>query len=102
MDGDYDYAADADYEYSDAGRLLARTENKGTAEIREWEIDENSTRYDYLLAAPSDEQLTRYWYSWAGISLFGGLFVAAILFGFLSSKNVRSRSFNVYLIYLMM
>ena len=96
---DYDYAADADY--SDAGRLLARTENKGTAEIREWEINENSTRYDYLLAAPSDEQLTRYWYSWAGISLFGGLFVAAILVGFLSSKNVRSRSFNVYLIYLM-
>lgn len=96
---DYGYAADADY--SDAGRLLARTENKGTAEIREWEINENSTRYDYLLAAPSDEQLTRYWYSWAGISLFGGLFVAAILIGFLSSKNVRSRSFNVYLIYLM-
>jgi hypothetical protein len=54
-----------------------------------------------LLAAPSDEQLTKYWSSWVGISLFGGLFVACILLPFVLSKNVRSRSFNLYLIYLM-
>lgn len=82
-------------------RIMARTENKGSAEVREWEIYENSTRYDHLLAAPSDEQLTKYWSAWVGISLFGGLFVAFILLPFVLSKKVRSRSFNLYLVYLM-
>ena len=80
---------------------MARTDNKGSAELRKWEINDNSTRYDHLLAAPSDEELTRYWTAWAVISTLGGLFVAVFLIGIVLSRNVRKRAFNLYLIYLM-
>ena len=80
---------------------MARTDLKGHAELRIWELTDNSTRYEYLLAAPSDEQLTKYWTAWAVISLAGGLFVAVFLLGILTSRSARKRPFNLYLIYLM-
>jgi hypothetical protein len=75
--------------------------NKGRPYIRVWDIDENSTRYDKLLAAPSDDDLHKYWSAWSGIALAVGFFTLTVFFGILSSHKVRQNSFNVYLMYLM-
>ena len=32
--------------------------------IRIWEINENSTHYDKLVAAPPDEDMVKMWLSW--------------------------------------
>ena len=71
-------------------QTMAKTEAKGPPVLRIWDLNKNSTRYDYcLLAAPSDEELTRYWTAWGVISTLGGAIVGLILLGILSSKNAR-------------
>jgi hypothetical protein len=72
---------------------MARTDLKGYAELRLWELNKNSTRYDKLLAAPSDEQLVKYWKGWAALSLPIGVFVLLFLIGILSSRNARKGPF---------
>jgi hypothetical protein len=74
---------------------------KGRPSIRVWDINENSTRYDKLLAAPSDDDLHKIWSSSFAITLAVGLFTFTVFFGVVSSHKVRQNSFNVYLIYLM-
>jgi hypothetical protein len=74
---------------------------KGQPPLRIWELNENSTRYDNLVAAPSDEELKLYWLAWAGITSFVGISCLLIFLGVLSSRKARRNPFNVYLLYLM-
>ena len=75
-------------------------ENKGTPDIRWDEVDGDSTRYDIFTAAPPDEQLVKYWFSWAGLALVVGFFSLTLFLSLASNKTVRSKPFNLYLIYL--
>ena len=69
---------------------------------RESELDANSTRYEIGLAAPCDEELVRYWYSWSAIALASGIFILTIFLSLImASPKVRRQSFNLYLLYLM-
>ena len=74
---------------------------KGRPPLRVWELTSNSTRYDNLLAAPSDRVLHAMWSSWAGIALSVGLFVSIVFLGMLSSPLTRTKPFNVYLLAIM-
>lgn len=71
--------------------------------IRMWELDENSTHYDRMIAAPADEDLIKFWSGWAGIMLITGVLTTLILIPLLSCSRpkVRRNPFNVYLIFLM-
>lgn len=71
--------------------------------IRMWELNENSTHYDRMVAAPSDEDLIKFWSGWAGIMLITGVLTTLILIPLLSCRRpkVRKNPFNVYLIFLM-
>jgi hypothetical protein len=74
---------------------------KGQPPLRIWELNENSTRYDNLVAAPSDEDLIQYWLAWAGVASFVGIFTLIVFLGVLSSRKALRNPFNVYLLYLM-
>ena len=74
---------------------------KGKPMLRTWELNENSTRYDQLLAAPSDETMHKYWIGWAAIAIAVGLSSLVVFLGVVSSRKARENAFNVYLLYLM-
>ena len=74
---------------------------KGRPYIRTWELNENSTRYDIVAAAPSDEILQKYWWSWSAITLSVGSFSLIVCLSILSSRKARQNSFNLYIVYLM-
>jgi len=40
--------------------------------LRTWELNSDSSRYDYLIAAPPDEVRHQMWSGWAGIALIAG------------------------------
>ena len=69
--------------------------------VRTWEINDNSTRYDKLVAAPSNDDMVKMWLSWAGIMALVSVFTLMVFIGVLSDKTTRSKPFNLYLIYLM-
>ena len=69
--------------------------------VRTWEINDNSTRYDKLVAAPSNGDMVKMWLSWAGIMALVSVFTLMVFIGVLSDKTTRSKPFNLYLIYLM-
>mmetsp|Transcript_30683 Transcript_30683/g.53028 ORF Transcript_30683/g.53028 Transcript_30683/m.53028 type:complete len:391 (+) Transcript_30683:1-1173(+) len=60
-----------------------------------------STRYDHLVAAPSDEQLVLIWSVWASIAFAVGILSFIVFLGILSSKRTCHQPFNLYLVYLM-
>jgi len=73
---------------------------KGKPKLRVWQINENSTRYQIMDAAPSDKDLQHYWWSWAVIALFVGSCSLILFLSILSSPKARRNPFNVYLLYL--
>ena len=82
--------------------LLRRRDTElGRPPIRIWELNENSTRYDQIVAAPSDSDLVIMWSLWAGISFVVSAFVFVVLLSIVRSKRVRKNPFNMYLIYVM-
>lgn len=74
----------------------------GIPPIRQWELHENSTRYDELVAAPSDEDLSNMWLAWVIISWAVAAFIATVLLAILRSWQARQNVFNVYLCFLML
>ena len=82
---------------------MGRTPYKGVPEIREWELNENSTHYDRMVAAPDDADLIKFWSGWAGIMLTTGVLTTLILIPLLSGNGRRARKnpFNLYLIFLL-
>jgi len=69
--------------------------------LRTWVINENTTRYERLHAAPSDDDLVLAWSLWTGISVFITVFIALVLVSILLDRKARSNPFNQFLIYLM-
>ena len=58
------------------------------------------TRYDHLMAAPSDRELRIMWISWSALAGVVAIFVGFVLLAVLSSQKARNRSFNLYLVFL--
>lgn len=69
--------------------------------LRVWDLNENSTRYDRIVAAPSDEALFRMWVIWSVLNYVVSAFVFIVFFGILSDRKARRSPFNLYLIFLM-
>ncbi|CAJ1937600.1 unnamed protein product [Cylindrotheca closterium] len=76
-------------------------DNKLVPRLRVHELTDDSSRYDRMAAAPPDEQLVYYWYTWAGITLICGIFSITLFASILIQKNLRGKPFNMYLLYLM-
>lgn len=69
--------------------------------IRMWELNENSTLYDRMIAAPTDENLVQFWTGWSAIMLTTGVVTLAIWLPLIfNSRQVQRNPFNWYLIYL--
>lgn len=84
-----------------AARSLSESVPINEPMIRMWELNENSTHYDRMVAAPSDEDLIKFWKGWASIMLITGVLTTLILIPLLLSAKARKNPFNVYLIFLM-
>jgi hypothetical protein len=69
--------------------------------IRVWEIDANSTHYDRMIAAPSDEEMKLMWIFWSLIMGMVAAFTSFVFVAILLDKRARKNSFNVYLLCLM-
>ena len=67
----------------------------GRPPVRQWELDANHTRYDRLVAAPSDKRLRILWIVWALLFLVFGLFSFFVWLSLVLSKKVRKSPFNV-------
>lgn len=63
-------------------------------------ISSSSTRYDNLIATPSDRELRIMWISWSALAGAVAVFVGFVLLAVLSSPKARNRSFNLYLVFL--
>jgi hypothetical protein len=73
----------------------------GQPALREWELDSSSTRYDRLIAAPSDDALFTMWVIWAGIAFLAFAFLGTIMLSILLSRRARQNPFNIYLLFLL-
>lgn len=73
----------------------------GRPEIRSWEVTSNTTRYEKLLAAPSDEALRIMWSGWAAVGGVLCVFVVVVFLSILFSPKARENPFNVYICGLM-
>ena len=69
--------------------------------LRTWELENNSTRYERLRAAPSDDTLMAMWSVWVVMSASVAMFVGVVLAGILCKRRTRKNPFNLYLVYLM-
>lgn len=69
--------------------------------VRTWELNENSTRYDRLVAAPPDSQIHTMSLVWSVIAVAAGIWTTGIFLPLLFSKPVQKNPFNLYLIFLM-
>ena len=72
----------------------------GQSPLKVWDLNENSTAYDDLIAAPSDEALHGYWSAWAAIALGVGTISFIVFLGIVTNKKTRQKPFNLYLLYL--
>jgi hypothetical protein len=73
----------------------------GQPALRVWELDSSSTRYDRLIAAPSDDVLFTMWVSWAVIAFLAFAFLGTIMLSILLSREARQNPFNIYLLFLL-
>lgn len=72
----------------------------GQPPLRSWELTSNSSRYDRLVAAPSDETLELIWLLWTVIFFFIAAFIWVVFLGILSRRKTRSLTFNLYAVYM--
>ena len=72
----------------------------GLPKLRVWDLNENSTRYDYLLAAPSDGDRRAMWIGWSVVSSLVAMYTAVVILSICLSAVARKNPFNNYLIYL--
>ena len=64
-------------------------------------MNENSTHYDRMVAAPSDSDLVKFWSGWSGIMLLTGIITTFILIPIVRKRSVRKNPFNLHLVFLM-
>ena len=73
----------------------------GQPSIRIWELDEDSTRYDRMRAAPSDGQMHDMWTGWSTVFFIATLFNLVVFLAVVLKKKTRTNNFNQYLLGLM-
>ena len=73
----------------------------GQPTLRKWELDSSSTRYDKLMAAPSDHALFTMWVSWAVLTFLAFAFLGTIMLSILLSRRARKNPFNIYVVFLL-
>ena len=73
----------------------------GRPPLRQWNLTNDSSRYDRLVAAPSNAALTTMWTGWATIGFILVIFVIIVFVSILASPTARKNPFNVYLLFLM-
>ena len=64
-------------------------------------LNANSTRYDWIRAAPAADELQKMWFGLAVVSFLGAASTGIVLAGVLSSRKARSTAFNLYIAGLM-
>lgn len=69
--------------------------------VREWELNENSTTYDRLVAAPSDETMATQWILFVTILTLSLLLMIFVFISTLRDKSTRRNSFNTYILFLL-
>lgn len=68
--------------------------------LRRSDLNATSSRYDSLLAMPSEQQQFIMWTTWAVLALVVATFVGIVCLSVLCSSKARGRSFNLYLVFL--
>lgn len=71
-------------------RFLSLMYDKATPRLRVEDLNENSTRYDVAVAAPSDEKLVNYWYAWAAITFLSGMQLYCLLGSCFEQKSPKT------------
>lgn len=74
----------------------------GVPILRESDLPPNASRFETLVAAPSDEELQTMWTIWSSVFALYSLIIVVVFLGIVSSRRVRAHSFNHYLIYVML
>ena len=87
--------------WSEAKSPLYEDVQLGKPGLRVWELNENSTGYDRQRAAPSDETMQKVWIAWSTFFFAFAIFNIIVFLGIVTARKVRSRPFNVYVIFLM-
>ena len=70
----------------------------GQPTIRISELDENSGRYEKILAAPSDEMLRWMWMGWSILFAVASFFNLLVFLSIVLTRRLRRVSLNQYLI----
>ena len=70
----------------------------GQAQYRWDDMDDSNNKYEWAVAAPSDEILKRMWIGWSVVSLVCGTFALAVFLGMIWKRQVRQNAFNVYIL----
>ena len=74
----------------------AEVDYLGQPPLRTWNLTSNSTRYDRIVAAPSDETLVLMWSMWTVLFALIASFIWIVVLGILCArKKVRSQAFNL-------
>ena len=68
--------------------------------VRMADLTENSTHYDNILAAPSDEELVIMWIASSVLAGLVAIYTGAIFLSICLSAKARKNPFNHYLLYL--
>ena len=63
-------------------------------------LGKNATRYELLSAAPSPQTQRVIWITWSALAGVVGILVLIFFLSILSSPKARSRSFNVYVLFI--
>lgn len=75
----------------------------GVPSVRAWELNDDtaSSRYDSILAAPSDEHLRIMWTVYSIFFTIFTILLSVVFLAIVTNRKVRRNSFNLYLIFLM-
>ena len=60
-------------------------------------MDESNSKYEWIMAAPSNAILTRMYTGWSVIALVCGTFGFMVFVAMLAKRTVRENAFNVYI-----
>ena len=67
-------------------------------DIRLWDLNENSTRFDHASAGPTDDELYIQWIGTATIAGVVAFFSFLLIVSILRVREVRNKSFNCYIL----
>lgn len=73
----------------------------GQPSIRLSDLNDNSTRWDRMRAAPSDDKLHQMWIGWSTAFFLSSMFNLIVFMAIALSKRARKSPFNKYLLALM-